>query len=119
MSKSAFESLMHANLFGVFGERDPERRWVAIGKTYTEDVTFVDPEGEVQGHAAIHAKAQEILDGAPGLAFRADGHFVQAGDLGYLGWALGPADADPVVRGADMGVMRDGRLEKVYTVLLS
>jgi hypothetical protein len=111
------EMLMRANLLEVFGERDPERRHSAIARTYTEDVVFADAEGQVQGHAAIHAKAQEILDGAPGFAFRTDGDFAQAQDLGYLAWALGPEGADPVVRGADMGLIRGDRLAKVYTVL--
>ncbi len=37
--------LLHSNLIEVFGERDAERRWPTIGRTYTEDVTFTDPDG--------------------------------------------------------------------------
>jgi hypothetical protein len=119
VSDSTLEQLMHANLLEVFGERDPDRRRAAIERIYTEDVVFADAEGQVQGHAAIHAKAQEILDGAPGFAFRVDGPFLHAQDLGYLAWALGPVDADPVVRGVDMGFVRDERLAQVYTVLFT
>ena len=31
--------LLHSNLHDVFSKRDPERRWAAIERTYTEDVT--------------------------------------------------------------------------------
>jgi hypothetical protein len=41
--------LLHANLHEVFSERDPERSWAAIGRTYTQDVTFIDPDGEFTG----------------------------------------------------------------------
>ena len=113
------QELMHANLLEVFGERDPGRRLEAIRRTYTDDVSFADTEGSVQGHDALSAKAQAILDGAPGLVFQLDGDFYQAGNLGYQAWALGPADEPPVVRGVDMGLERDGLLKKVYTVVFA
>ena len=117
MSDAVLEKLMHANLLEVFGERDPAKRLEAIRRTYTEDVIFADPDAQVQGHEALNAKAQEILDGGPGFVFQTDGDFYQVQDLGYLAWAFGPAGEPPVVRGADMGIVRDGLLAKVYTVL--
>ena len=112
------ESLMRANLLEVFGERDPARRLEAIRRTYTQDVVFADAEGELQGHDALQAKAQGILDGAPGFVFRPAGSVYQVQDLGYLAWELGPADGAPVVSGVDMGFVRDGLLARVYTVVL-
>jgi hypothetical protein len=47
------EELLHKNLHEVFSERDPDRRWEAIEETYAEDVTFIDPEGEVVGRRAL------------------------------------------------------------------
>ena len=55
--------LLHSNLHNVFSERDPERRWAAIERTYTEDVTFVDPEGTFVGRQAVNDQAQKLLDG--------------------------------------------------------
>lgn len=111
------EQLMNANLLEVFGERDRDRRREAIARTYTEDVIFADPEGQVQGHTALDAKAEQILAGSPGFVFRPDGDFSHAQDLGYLAWAFGPEGA-PVVHGVDIGFVRDGLLAKVYTILL-
>lgn len=119
MSRGDLKALMEANLREVFGERDRGARRAAIRRTYTEDVVFADPDAEVQGHDALDAKAQEILDGAgPDFVFVPDGPFYQVQDLGYLAWAFGPEGA-PVLRGADMGILRDGLLSKVYTVLFT
>ena len=55
--------LLHCNLHEVFSERNPERRWAAISKTYTEDVTFIDPDGKFVGWQAVNDQAQHLLDG--------------------------------------------------------
>jgi hypothetical protein len=58
----------------VFSERDPERRRAAIERTYTEDVTFIDPEGEFAGRQALNDQAQKLLNGAlAGFVFEEDG----------------------------------------------
>lgn len=111
------DSLMRANLLEVFGEHDPDRRLEAIRRTYTQDVVFADGDGQLQGHDALNAKAQGILDGAPDFVFRPAGAVYQVQDLGYLAWELGPAGGGPVVSGVDMGFVRDGRLARVYTVV--
>ena len=113
---AALERLMHATLFEVFSERDPVARRDAIERTYTEVVVFADPDGEVQGREALHAKVGQLLEGADGFVFTADGPVRRAQALGYLAWTFGPAGA-PVVRGADMGFVRDWKLSKVFTVL--
>lgn len=113
----AVEKLMRANLLEVFGERDADRRMEAIRRTYTEDVVLADAEGQVRGHDGLSAKAQAVLDSGPGFVFRTDGDFYQVQDLGYLAWAFGPDGEPPVVRGVDMGIVRDGQLARVYTVL--
>ncbi len=114
----SIETLMHANLFDVFGERDPERRLEAIARTYTEDVTFTDPDEVVKGHDALDAKAQKLLDQSPGFVFSAAGPIYINHDMGYLAWNLGPEGAPPVVRGVDVCFVQDGLIAKVYTILL-
>lgn len=111
------ETLMHANLLEVFGERDPERRRAAIARTYTEDVQFVDPDEIVVGHEALDAKAQRLLDGAPDFVFSPAGPIYVSHDLGYLAWHFGPEGQSPVVSGLDIGFVVDGRITKIYTIL--
>jgi hypothetical protein len=109
--------LMRANLLEVFGERDPQRRRAAIGRTYRPDVTFSDPEEVVRGHDALDAKAQRILDESPGFVFSPTGPVQVVQDLAYLPWGFGPEGAAPVVRGADIALIKDGAIASVYTIL--
>ncbi|WP_066043844.1 nuclear transport factor 2 family protein [Herbiconiux solani] len=113
------EDLMNANLLEVFGQRDPALRRAAIEHTYTEDVVFLDPDEVVEGYDALDAKAGKLLEGAPGFVFAPAGPVYVNHDMGYLAWNFGPEGQDPVVRGFDTCFISDGRIAKVYTVLLA
>jgi hypothetical protein len=109
--------LLHSNLFEVFGERDPDRRWAAIGRTYTEDVTFTDPDGDFVGWRALSDRAQALLDGAPpDFVFEEDGPRYVDTDAAVMAWRFGPA-GEPVARGVDMLTIRDGRVSAVRTLI--
>ncbi|GAA5154191.1 nuclear transport factor 2 family protein [Amycolatopsis dongchuanensis] len=114
---SEIESLMKANLHEVFGERDPRRRAAAVERTYAEGVVFADPEEVVVGREAIHAKAQRLLDEAPGFVFSEAGPIHVNHDLGVLAWNFGPEGQPPAVRGMDICLMENGLIAKVYTIL--
>lgn len=113
----AVTELLHSNLFEVFSERDPDRRWAAIGRTYTEDVTFIDPDGEFVGWKALNDRAQELLDGASaGDIFEEDGPAYVGGDTAALAWRFGPP-GNPVARGVDILTIRDGHVSGVRTLI--
>jgi hypothetical protein len=112
------EDLMNANLLEVFGQRDPALRRAAIERTYTDDVVFLDPDEVVEGYDALDAKAGRLLADAPGFVFSPGGPVYVNHDMGYLAWNFGPEGQDPVVRGLDTCFIRDGRIAKVYTLLL-
>ncbi|WP_307860009.1 nuclear transport factor 2 family protein [Curtobacterium aurantiacum] len=112
-------SLMHANLFEVFGERDPDRRRAAIERTYAPDVTFFDPDEVVTGHDALQAKAQRLLDGTPGFVFSPAGPVYENHGMGYLAWHFGPEGQPPVVSGMDICFVEGDVIAKVYTLLTS
>jgi SnoaL-like protein len=110
--------LLRSNLHEVFSERDPERRWAAIERTYTEDVTFVDPDGEFNGRQALMEQAQKVLDGAAAdFIFEEDGPQYLGTSAAALAWRLGPPGG-PVVRGLDLLTIRDGRVSAVRTLLM-
>jgi hypothetical protein len=111
--------LMRSNLLEVFGERDAERRRAVIARTYDPDVVFADPDEVVTGRDALDAKAQRLLDDSPGFVFSPVGHVHVTHDLGYLAWTFGPEGEPPVVRGADIAIVRDGMIASIYTLLLS
>jgi len=112
------ENLMNTNLYEVFGERDPELRRAAIERTYTADVVALDPDEIVEGYEALDTKAGKLLDDAPGFIFSSNGPVYVNHDMGYLEWKFGPDGQPPVVRGLDACFIRDGRIAKVYTLLL-
>jgi SnoaL-like domain len=81
--------LLLANLFAVFGERDPARRLEVIARNYTEDVTWTDHDGTTRGHEALNERAQKLLDRLPDVVFSAAGPVHVSGDLGLLSFNLG------------------------------
>ena len=111
------EELLHSNLHEVFSERDPERRWAAIERTYAEDVTFIDPEGEYVGRQALSDKAQKLLDGpTAGFALEEEGPPFLGPDTAALAWRVGPPGS-PVARGIDILTIRDGRVSTLRTLI--
>ncbi|GAB3683593.1 nuclear transport factor 2 family protein [Angustibacter aerolatus] len=113
------DELMRATLLEVFGERDDARRRAAVERVYAPDVVFSDPDEVVTGHDALDAKAKRLLDDAPGFVFRAEGPALVNHELGHQSWAFGPPDGDPVVRGVDVALVADGRITRLYTMLLT
>ena len=111
------KELLHSNLHEVFSEREPERRWAAIERTYTEDVTFIDPDAQFVGWQALNDQAQKLLDGPlAGFLFEEDGPPYFGPDTAALAWRVGPP-GNPVVRGIDMLTIRDGRVSFVRTLM--
>ncbi|GAB2622167.1 hypothetical protein Aab01nite_76610 [Paractinoplanes abujensis] len=114
---SRLEELATDNLLRVFGERDPRARAAAVAETYAEDVVFTDAEEELTGRDALAAKAQKLLDQAPGFVFQPVGPVRTVGNLAMLSWQLGPAGAPPVVTGIDISIVENDRIVKLYTVV--
>ena len=109
--------LLHSNLHEVFSERNHERRWAAIGRTYTEDVTFTDPDGDFVGWQALSDRAQELLNGASaGDVFEEDGPTYLGTDTAALAWRFGPP-GKPVARGVDFLTIRNGRVSAERTLI--
>jgi hypothetical protein len=109
--------LLNSNLHEVFSERNPERRWAAIGRTYTEDVRFIDPDGEFVGWQALSDQAQKFLDGLlAGYVFEEDGPAYAGTDTAALAWRFGPP-GKPIARGIDILTIRDGRVSAVRTLI--
>lgn len=111
------KELLHSNLHEVFSERDPEKRWAAVERTYHEDVRFIDPEGEVVGRQALNERAQKILGEVPAdFVLEEDGLGYTSSDTAAMPWRFGPPGA-PVVRGIDILTLRDGRISVVHTLI--
>jgi hypothetical protein len=111
------KELLYSNLHEVFSERDPQRRWAAIERTYTEDVTFIDSEGEFVGWQALSDQVQKLLDGLRAdFVFEEDGPRYVGANTAALAWRVGPP-GQPIARGIDILTIRDGRLSAVHTLM--
>jgi hypothetical protein len=109
--------LLNANLHEVFSERDGDKRLAVVARTYTEDVKFVDPEGETVGQDALDDRARKLLDSSPAeFVLEEDGPRYFSGDKAALPWRFGPPGS-PVARGIDVLTIRDGRVSRVLTLL--
>jgi SnoaL-like domain len=109
--------LLLMNLFAVFNERDPERRWKTIEANYTEDVIWTDPDRTFHGRAELNKRAQELLDKLPDFEFTAAGPVLVLRDLGYLAFVQGVPEQPPAISGQDVALVRDGRIAVLYTLI--
>jgi SnoaL-like protein len=113
------KQLSRMNLHEVFAQRDPDKRWAAIERTYVEDVRFIDPGGEVVGRRALNDRAQKILDDAPpDFVLEEDGLEYASPDTVAQPWRFGPPGS-PVVRGITILTVRDGSVTVVRELVVS
>jgi hypothetical protein len=84
--------LLSANRFTVFDERGVSKRATAVEDTYAEDIIWYEPDGVIQGRAALNARASELQTQSLGFKFRADGIMSVSQNIGMLRWCFGPED---------------------------
>jgi hypothetical protein len=109
--------LMHANLMGVFNERDDAARAATAERIYSADVAFVEPGGTITGRDAIASRAGDLLADGPAFVFAPVGEPYTSDGLAYLEWQFGPAGGAPVVRGMDIALIADGAITRLHTFL--
>jgi hypothetical protein len=113
-----YNRLMQANLVRVFGERDAERRILAIRELYTEDAVFYEPDTSANGHAAINEAVTALLSHLPpNFAFTSIGPAVGHHYMGRLRWQAGPAGGPVAVTGTDVAHFEGSRIRHLYVFL--
>ena len=113
--ESTIRALLSANLFGVFDERDASKRATAVDDTYAEDIIWYEPDGVIQGRAALNARASELQTQSPGFKFRADGIMSVSQNMGVLRWYFGPEDKPDMIRGTDVIIVEGGKVKALWT----
>ena len=109
---------MHANLLGVFNERDSARRRAAIQRVYADDIRWTDDEGVTTGRMALDAKAAELQARLGDLQFIAASPVHQTLGLGFMAFQLvEPGSFVLKGSGFDVAIVRDGLIAELYTVL--
>uniref|UniRef100_A0A8J7VV84 SnoaL-like domain-containing protein n=1 Tax=Coralloluteibacterium stylophorae TaxID=1776034 RepID=A0A8J7VV84_9GAMM len=113
-----YDALLRANLERVFNERDPSARLRAVEALFVAQPTMFEPDGIVEGRAAIADVAGALLETfGPGFAFVPDGTARGHHGLGCLRWRAGPGDGTVTVTGADVAAISEGRIARLWVLL--
>jgi hypothetical protein len=101
----------------TWNETDPTRRAALLRERWTEGARYADPLAKSDGRAAIDAMIGAVQARFPGFRFARlgtpDGH----GEHVRFSWSLGPAGAEPPIKGSDVVVLADGRIDRVIGFL--
>ena len=108
------DDLLRNNL-EAFGERDAEKRRIAISTIWDSDGVFVDPDGLHIGPEAIDIAIGHLLLKFPDFVFTELGVPDSHNGIGRLTWGFGPAGKTPAVTGLDVIVSRAGKIKALYT----
>lgn len=113
-----YETIMHANLALVFGERDPTRRIEAIRKLYDERAFLHEPHRSVRGHEAISQAVAELLASLPqDFKFTAIRPALGHNGVGRLQWKAGPPKGSAAVTGTDVAQIEGGLIQSLHVFL--
>ena len=101
----------------TWNETDPGRRAALLRERWTEGARYADPLARTAGRDAIGELIAGVQARFPGFRFArlgaADGH----GEHVRFSWSLGPAGAEPPIKGSDVVVLADGRIDRVIGFL--
>lgn len=118
MQSSDYDALLQANLMRVFGERDADRRTVAIAELYADDATLYEPDRSVTGHAAINNAVEALLSSLPSdFVFDAIGPAIGHHGVARLRWQVGAPSGPVSVTGTDVARIAGGRIQTLYVFL--
>jgi hypothetical protein len=110
------DNLLRKNL-KAFGERNAQKRRMAISTIWESDGVFIDPDGLHIGPEAIDNAIEHLLLKFADFVFSElsvpDSH----NGIGRLAWGFGPAGKKPAVTGLDVIVSKAGKIEALYTFL--
>ena len=111
------ETLLRENLYGVFGERDPQKRRKNIARLWAEDGVFVDHNSRYEGHSGIDRAAAWVLEKFNNFVFTERGEPQAFNGVGKIDWGFGPAGDKAVINGIDVLVMKGDKIGALYTFI--
>ncbi|MFD4957191.1 nuclear transport factor 2 family protein [Microbacterium sp. NPDC058389] len=102
----------------VSNEPDAQRRHEAIERLFHEDMRYVDQDGPVDGREAFAARIDALsamMGPTARFSLRRPAQAVD--DAVLFHWRLGAPTEDADLEGADIALVRDGRIHRLYAVL--
>ena len=94
----------------TWNETDPRRRRELIEQVWTPNGAFVDPMMKGTGYDELDGLVAGVQQRFPGFLFTLLGAPDGAGEHIRFGWGLGPAGAEPPIKGTDFARIEDGRI---------
>jgi hypothetical protein len=110
------DNLLRKNL-KAFGERNAQKRRIAISTIWESDGVFIDPDGLHIGPEAIDNAIEHLLLKFADFVFSELGVPDSHNGIGRLAWGFGPAGKKPAVTGLDVIVSKAGKIKALYTFL--
>lgn len=101
----------------LWNEKDAAERRSLFEQHWTGDATYVDPLMQAHGAEGICGLVAAVHERFPAFRFSLHGQPDGHGNHVRFGWALGPAGAEPLIRGTDFAVVENGRLKSVVGFL--
>ncbi len=101
----------------IWNETDAARRKAMIADAWTVDAVYVDPLMRGEGHDQVNGLVEAVQNRFPGFRFELLGAADGYGDNLRFSWGLGPAGAEPIIKGTDFAVLEGGRLKAVHGFL--
>jgi len=110
------DNLLRKNL-KAFGERNAQKRRIAISTIWESDGVFIDPDSLHIGPEAIDNAIEHLLLKFADFVFSELGVPDSHNGIGRLAWGFGPAGKKPAVTGLDVIVSKAGKIKALYTFL--
>jgi hypothetical protein len=101
----------------LWNETDPARRAALLRQGWNDDARYVDPLADVQGTAQIDRLVGGVQERFAGFRFELLGAPSGHGDFVRFSWSLGPAGAEPPIKGSDVVEVRGERIARVIGFL--
>jgi len=98
----------------MWNETDLARRGDDIGRAWAGDGSYIDPQLEARGHAALSEMVGAVHARFPGCRFRRVSAIDTHHNVLRFAWELVAPDGLVAVAGIDVGVLApDGRLQSI------
>lgn len=99
---------------GTWNETDAARRLIDIRTLMTEDIRYIDPTMQAQGHEGLSKMIDGVQERFPDHRISRTTAVDAHNNCVRFGWQLAPANGEPVVVGTDFCTLSpDGRLSSV------
>ncbi|KAL6252941.1 hypothetical protein RBB50_000660 [Rhinocladiella similis] len=104
--------LAYACLY-VFSNRNEAERIKITHEIFTPNITLYESDRVTKGYAGLEERMKELITGND-FEFKPVSEPVANHGLVIIDWTFGPPGGDPVLKGTDITLNEDGKIDKVW-----